>query len=209
MFYTIYKVTNNINGKFYIGQHRTNNLNDYYMGSGKLLLKAVKKHGCKNFTKEILHIFDNEEEMNAKEIELVELTANTYNMCEGGFGGPGPAKFAGEITKFKYNSNPEYREKINKEVFSKGTKALLEKFYSNSIFQDHMLNHLNNMKNLALSDTSYKKRKETFKKIIHQQGSKNSSFGSFWITDGINNKKIKEIEFDNWFLLGYYKGRIC
>lgn len=61
------------------------------MGSGKRIRAAVEKYGRDNFQKEILFIFDNEEEMNAKEAELVteEVCANTmtYNLCVGGRGG--------------------------------------------------------------------------------------------------------------------------
>jgi hypothetical protein len=71
MFYTIYKITNKINGKVYIGSHKTRTLDDNYMGSGKYLLRAIEKHGEDNFTKEILYVFDNPEEMYTKEAELV------------------------------------------------------------------------------------------------------------------------------------------
>lgn len=84
MFYTIYKITNQINGKFYIGSHKTKDLNDNYMGSGKYLKYAQEKHGIENFTKEILFIFDNSEEMYAKEAEIVNENflseENTYNI---------------------------------------------------------------------------------------------------------------------------------
>ena len=48
----IYKTTKLINGKFYIGQDSYNNPN--YVGSGFILLKAIKKYGRHNFEKIIL-----------------------------------------------------------------------------------------------------------------------------------------------------------
>jgi hypothetical protein len=96
MYYTIYKITNKINGKYYIGKHQTANLNDAYMGSGKLLKRAIEKHGLENFTKEILHIFDNEKDMNAAEKELVVISEETYNLCDGGLGGFGYINSSGK-----------------------------------------------------------------------------------------------------------------
>ena len=93
MFYTIYKTTNKINGKVYVGKHQTKDLSDAYMGSGKRLQRAITKHGIENFEKEILFVFDNELDMNNKEAELVTkefcLREDTYNLCPGGKGGFG------------------------------------------------------------------------------------------------------------------------
>lgn len=88
MYYTVYKITNLINNKEYIGYHQTNNLDDGYMGSGKLIKRAVKKYGIENFQKEYISIFDNREDAESLEAILVSeeysLREDTYNICLGG-----------------------------------------------------------------------------------------------------------------------------
>ena len=89
-YYTIYKTTNLINNKFYIGLHTTDDLNDKYLGSGIFLKKAIKKYGVSNFKKEILHILKTKKEMISKEKEIVNeefvKREDTYNMTKGGYG---------------------------------------------------------------------------------------------------------------------------
>lgn len=91
MYYIVYKTTNKLNGKFYVGSHKTSDLNDGYLGSGKYLKRAVSEHGLANFVREILFMFDNPEDMYAKEAEIVSedylMNENTYNLKIGGFGG--------------------------------------------------------------------------------------------------------------------------
>lgn len=91
MTHYVYQITNNINGKYYLGAHSTENLDDGYMGSGKLIIAAIKKYGVENFTKTILEFFDTREEALAKEAELVTREEvddpNCYNIKGGGEGG--------------------------------------------------------------------------------------------------------------------------
>lgn len=94
--YIVYKTTNLVNGKIYIGAHRTKNIGDAYIGSGILFLKALKKYGYENFKKEILYVYQSEDEMFAKEAELVteefvSLDTN-YNIELGGRGLVGRSK---------------------------------------------------------------------------------------------------------------------
>ena len=86
--YTVYKVVNRINNKYYIGLHKTKEPCDLYMGSGHLIKAAIKKYGIKNFSKEILFIFNTLEEASLKEAELVNATDPlSYNLKCGGLGG--------------------------------------------------------------------------------------------------------------------------
>ncbi|AGN30131.1 SegD homing endonuclease [Vibrio phage nt-1] len=91
MKYIIYKITNTINNKFYIGKHKTENIHDSYLGSGILIKRAVKKYGKDKFIKEILFICDDENVCNEAEERIVdEILVNDemcYNLRTGGHGG--------------------------------------------------------------------------------------------------------------------------
>ena len=117
MHYIIYKTTNKINGKIYIGKHQTKDLNDRYMGSGKHFRHAIAKYGIENFTKEILFQFDSEDEMNSKEAELVTeefcLREDTYNICVGGKGGFGYINSTGLNLRTGMLHSKKVKEKIS------------------------------------------------------------------------------------------------
>lgn len=92
MKYYVYKTTNKLNGRYYIGVHKSENIeNDSYLGSGYILAKALDKYGKANFEREILFEFDTPEEAFQKEREIVnEEFVNddiTYNVALGGHGG--------------------------------------------------------------------------------------------------------------------------
>lgn len=51
----VYEITNNVNGKTYIGQHLKKNEDfNTYLGSGTNIRRAIEKYGKENFTKRIL-----------------------------------------------------------------------------------------------------------------------------------------------------------
>ena len=136
-----YKITNNINCKYYYGVHSTNNLDDGYLGSGTYLWRAYNKYGIENFSKEILKYFDTAEEMFKYEQEIVnqELVDDPkcYNLICGGHGGRG-YKFTDEQKQVqsknakkqwesdelrKQNSDSNKKAWSNKELKNKHSEA--------------------------------------------------------------------------------------
>lgn len=120
MYYTIYKTINLINGRYYIGKHKTSIIDDGYLGSGVLLKKAIQKYGKENFTKEILYVFQSEKEMNDKEHEMVSESVLTdkdsYNLRIGGVGGFSKEEsLRGSRTAHSSGvfQTPEYKEKLS------------------------------------------------------------------------------------------------
>lgn len=71
-YYGLYKTTNLLNGKMYIGKHVTTNIDDGYLGSGTWLRRAVKKHGAESFRKEWLGFYEDEDELNYMERVFVD-----------------------------------------------------------------------------------------------------------------------------------------
>ena len=124
MFYCVYKITNKLDGKFYIGMHKTANLDDGYMGSGKRIKLAIAKYGKENFIKEILHVFDNEEDMKNKEKELVVISEMSYNLCEGGKGGYSYLNRTGLSSRLGKKQPEESKKSMGHpgHTFTKGVK---------------------------------------------------------------------------------------
>jgi len=88
--YTVYRTVNLVNGRYYIGVHKTKNPNDGYLGSGPVLKSAIAKYGIDKFDKDILFIYPDSESAYGKEAELLSVFKEDplcYNLIDGGFGG--------------------------------------------------------------------------------------------------------------------------
>ena len=218
MYFYFYKITNLINKKFYYGVHSTNNLNDDYMGSGKLFKRAVGKYGKENFVKEVLFIFDTAEEMFAKEKEIVNKlfieSNNTYNIMEGG---RGSFSHINEYGKNLYGQNGDMNH---------GGKNLINGNKLKSFLLEHgLLDKWKENVSYALKEkwkrdgfhwTGRKHKDESKKKIgeklkLAQSGAKNSQYGTCWVYHSETNKnlKIKKEELQKYLTNGYVKGRVC
>ena len=174
-YHYIYKTTNLINGKYYIGMHSTDNLNDGYIGSGKRLWYSINKYGKENFKCEILEFLPDRVTLKEREKELVNEDVLKDKMClnikiggEGGNLGINGEHLGGD--KFKaahlYWETPENRERLKKRA-SENCKRLWKegKFH-----------------NFNYDWTGKKHKEETKIKIgvansINQKGERNSQYG--------------------------------
>lgn len=128
--YCIYRITNIINGKTYIGQHKYKDLNDSYMGSGILLRKAYRKYGIENFTKEILYSNIQYKET-ADDVERFAIAKERaigkaqYNIANGGQGG----NLGEEVNRKRAESEkgrigPNRGKKMSEEIKKKISESL-------------------------------------------------------------------------------------
>jgi len=135
IYYIVYKTINLVNGFEYIGQHTTSNLDDGYLGSGLRLKNAIKIYGKESFKKEILYVFSTFDEMNQKEIELVNEDyvnrLDTYNIVIGGDSGIGKNNKG----KTPYNKGivgvVKYTEETKQKMSRSGKKPKTEEHRKN------------------------------------------------------------------------------
>jgi len=132
----IYKITNNLNGKSYIGlKSKTVEESEDYYGSGKLINQAIDKYGKENFTKEILERnIDSHEILNDQEIywiKYIDTFNKGYNLTKGGQGNLG--RVTSEETRAKLSEaakqplSEETKEKIRQKAkLRKGRKVTEE-----------------------------------------------------------------------------------
>jgi group I intron endonuclease len=153
----IYKTTNLVNGKIYIGQTIGDRPN--YIGSGKLLKAAINKYGKENFKREILEYCDNVDHMNEREVIWIARYDSTnqkigYNLEHGGNG--------------KGKVNEETKKKMRGRKVSEETiKKMSEAQKGRKVSEEHRKKLSEATKGRKLSEEHIKKMSEAFKiKVI-------------------------------------------
>ncbi|MFW6225789.1 MAG: NUMOD3 domain-containing DNA-binding protein [bacterium] len=130
-YYIVYKTENILNGKYYIGCHLTNKLDDNYIGSGKYFLRSVKKNGKHNFKREILE-FCNENNYLEKEKYWIlyynTVIPNGYNLTNGGEGCIGFKHTDESKKKMKRKLSLEHKNKLSEKKM--GNKNRLGKSFT-------------------------------------------------------------------------------
>ncbi len=143
----IYKITNKINNKIYIGKSLYNK--EEYLGSGISLNNAIDKYGKENFVKEIIETCENQKILNEREKFWIKKYNSTnrkigYNIAEGGNGGNTRQGYDEEKLKSYYhklsqgvNTSVKYKESVNKRKGSKNPNisSKLKELYSKGIIK--------------------------------------------------------------------------
>lgn len=119
----LYKTTNLINSKIYVGVHKLTDTaaSRRYLGSGDKIRAAIKKYGRENFIRETLAEFNSCVDVFAAEAQLVTQDFvnrdDTYNVCLGGRGGVNLTEEMRNnlrIANTGKKASPETREKMSK-----------------------------------------------------------------------------------------------
>lgn len=195
MFYYMYQIKNKINGKIYVGVHKTSNINDFYMGSGKVITAAINKYGIENFEKIILENFNSSEEMFNREKEIVTdeflLRDDVYNLRRGGTGG------------FDYLNKTGQNNSTKQHL--KGGNAYATHLKNDKEFRDAESARKSEIKKKQYANgmISVFKNKELQQELSER--AKQVNLGSMWINNNTYERKIKKTDLipDGWV-----KGRL-
>jgi hypothetical protein len=215
MIYIVYKTTNTANGKEYIGCHKTKDIDDGYLGSGRLLREAIVKYGIDSFRREIIAILDSEKEMFALEASIVDRNYvdrnDTYNLTLGGHGGFSHISKESMLERnLQINSHRDYECELYKENL-KASLATVDYSERNKRRRETLVNRYgcvpSSFKGREHTDESKKKIGSANSK--HQQGTGNSQYGTCWIYNLHlkKNQKIPKCDLDAWLDKGWHKGR--
>jgi len=189
----LYKITNIINNKIYVGVHQTDSIDDRYMGSGTAIIRAIKKYGIENFRKDILEFFDTYEMALEAEELIVDkkfiLREDVYNLRTGGIGGWGHINSIDKADRINIKS---FKAKIaSGELKVGGSQHWTEENRKKVI--DTARKNANKVTGAAHTESANNKRNATFKRIGFSQGKKNSQYGKFWISN-IETKEVRRTD---------------
>lgn len=201
VFYFIYRTTNTLNGKCYVGKHQTKNLDDGYIGSGKLLKRAIAKYGRDAFSFEILSFHVSLEELNDAESRLVTeefcLRDDNYNLCVGGSGG---FSYINRITSLEQKREKVKTAKAKSEQlfteFPESRKTAFEASLKSRMKKYPVGHHYFTGR---IGTFQGKKHNEETLELMRQKAKdrlavRNPHNGSMWITDGTKCRKIPQTE---------------
>ena len=155
MQYYIYKTTNTLDGKSYIGQHKVPSKPEAfmrYLGTGIAIRDAIKKYGRSAFIKEILEYIDDDEKhatVSEREKYYIALhntiAPNGYNISPGGEGGCTEESHRKSVlTKQKNGYRPSAETKRKMSLAAKGRPK--SELHKKHLSEHHRFKHMHVIK---------------------------------------------------------------
>lgn len=182
--------------------HSTDDLDDGYLGSGKRLWNSIKKHGKDNHRLEILEFFDSRKELRDREEQLVNEDMLQDPMCMNLMTGGGGGFISVEQQRQRSIAGGRaFAEKLNtdKEFAKKWNNMLSERMRQRH--KDGICRY-DNFKGRKHTEETKRKMSEA-----DRTGVKNSQYGTCWIFNDTENKKIKKEQLEDYLSNGWSKGR--
>jgi len=230
----IYKTTNIINNKIYIGQHRNKkDEKDNYIGSGTILKKSIKKYGIENFKKEIIEECSDYKQLCEKEVYWINFYNSIdktigYNISSGGnqYNPESWEKFRNDTDRYNKwiekmksvtsgENNPMYGVEYTEERRQKYIKTRKENYHKHKYSTEEYRKKISDL-NKGENNPNYNnkwgnEKKEKMSKYLIENEihkcEKNSNFGKF----GKESSGYKEIpvEISNNILCDYTNNFLC
>ena len=165
MIYSIYKITNTVNNKCYIGFTHNPKLRwKNHKNSSHIrrpLYESMKKHGVDNFTFEILYQSDDREHtllvMEPYYIELYNSYNKGYNCTKGGLNTNNDEMRLNSSIRMKAN-NPMRKLKHNNGTFKKGHKPKITQERNDKIRESKLKEKNPNYGNKSAADHLHKEK---------------------------------------------------
>lgn len=207
-YHYIYKTTCTVTGKFYVGMHSSDSLDDGYLGSGKILGYSRRKYGDENHVREILEFCSSRDELKQREKEIVNeaLLADplNINLKYGGEGGWDLVKGVNiqkqkvDPVKRSANAQRTIRERI---ALIPGYQEQRKLTWSKVASSKKNFNFTGKQH----SDKTRHKMSESAKG--KHDGQLNSQYGTCWVTKDGRPVKIKKECLAEYIQNGYTRGR--
>jgi hypothetical protein len=206
----IYKITNLINNKIYIGKDTTSDPN--YFGSGLLISRAKEKYGLSKFIKEIIDETNDYNELSVKEIYWISFYKSNdrsigYNISIGGDGGDTLSNHPDlELIRAKISNNSKTKGKTYEEVFGVENAKIYKDKLSKSNKRillgktfDELYGIDDSKRIKEIISLNSKKSWTNERKQKHSENSKLNIHKSLLSEKSIeNNRKYLEERWNNW-----------
>lgn len=204
-YHYIYKITRD-DGRYYIGMHSTDDLEDGYFGSGQRLSRSIKKHGNGKHRKEILEFLPNRKSLREREAEILteDLRADPMcmNIAPGGGGG-----WIGNPNSLIPLLDPNVRARGNASATQTIKRRREDPLFEQKFIEARRKGSSTSKKFAGKQHSAETRITMSMSHQGKHDGQKNSQFGTCWMSKDGKVIKVKRTEITLYEQQGFKPGR--